>query len=47
MSPDLKPGVRFEWQYRVPERATVPNLFNDTPFCRARLMEKKAKAGLA
>ena len=34
MSPDLKPGVAFEWRYRVPERATVPNLFHDTAFCR-------------
>jgi fluoroacetyl-CoA thioesterase len=34
MSPDLKPGITFEWRYVVPERATVPNLFNDTPFCR-------------
>jgi fluoroacetyl-CoA thioesterase len=34
MSPDLKPGITFEWRYVVPARATVPNLFNDTPFCR-------------
>jgi fluoroacetyl-CoA thioesterase len=34
MSPDLKPGIRFEWTYVVPERATVPNLFHDTAFCR-------------
>ena len=34
MSPDLKPGIRFEWQYSVPERASVPNLYHDTPFCR-------------
>lgn len=34
MSPDLKPGITFEWTYVVPERATVPNLFNDTAFCR-------------
>lgn len=33
MSPDLKPGMRFDWQYRVPERATVPRLYHDTPFC--------------
>jgi fluoroacetyl-CoA thioesterase len=33
MSPDLKPGLRFEWSYTVPERATVPNLYHDTPFC--------------
>lgn len=34
MSPDLKPGITFEWNYVVPERATVPNLFHDTAFCR-------------
>jgi fluoroacetyl-CoA thioesterase len=34
MSPDLKPGITFEWRYLVPERATAPNLFHDTPFCR-------------
>lgn len=34
MSPDLKPGLTFEWQYLVPARATVPNLFHDTAFCR-------------
>ncbi|HEY0845640.1 MAG TPA: thioesterase family protein [Noviherbaspirillum sp.] len=33
MSPDLKPGVTFEWTYVVPERATVPNLYHDTDFC--------------
>jgi fluoroacetyl-CoA thioesterase len=33
MSPDLKPGITFEWTYTVPERATVPNLFHDTEFC--------------
>lgn len=34
MSPDLKPGITFEWTYVVPERATVPQLFHDTAFCR-------------
>jgi fluoroacetyl-CoA thioesterase len=34
VSPDLRPGIRFEWTYVVPERATVPNLFHDTAFCR-------------
>lgn len=34
MSPDLKPGITFEWTYLVPERATVPGLFLDTAFCR-------------
>ena len=33
MSPDLKPGVRFEWRYTVPPRATVPELYSDTAFC--------------
>jgi fluoroacetyl-CoA thioesterase len=33
MSPDLKPGVRFEWKYTVPPRATVPQLYHDTLFC--------------
>lgn len=34
MHPDLKPGLRFEWTYTIPLRATVPNLYHDTPFCR-------------
>lgn len=34
MSPDLQPGVTFEWRYTIPERATVPNLYHDTAFCR-------------
>ncbi|MGZ3237161.1 MAG: thioesterase family protein [Burkholderiaceae bacterium] len=34
MSPDLKPGIQFEWRYLVPARSTVPNLFHDTAFCR-------------
>jgi fluoroacetyl-CoA thioesterase len=33
MSPDLKPGITFEWTYTVPERSTVPKLYHDTPFC--------------
>ena len=33
MSPELRPGVRFEWSYVVPARATVPQLYHDTPFC--------------
>jgi fluoroacetyl-CoA thioesterase len=33
MSPDFKPGLRFAWQYVVPPRATVPQLYHDTPFC--------------
>jgi len=34
VSPELKPGVEFEWQYTVPVRATVPNLYEDIPGCR-------------
>jgi fluoroacetyl-CoA thioesterase len=34
MSPDLKPGITFDWQYVVPDRSTVPNLYYDTAFCR-------------
>ena len=34
MNPDLKPGHRFEWRYTVPARATVPQLYADTAFCR-------------
>ena len=29
MSPELKPGIRFEWQTVVPESAAVPALFGD------------------
>lgn len=35
MSPDLQPGVRFEWHYTVPARASVPNLYHDSAPCRA------------
>jgi fluoroacetyl-CoA thioesterase len=34
MSPELKPGLRFAWRYTVPARATVPQLYEDTAFCR-------------
>lgn len=34
MSPDLQPGFTFEWTTTVPARATVPNLYHDTAFCR-------------
>lgn len=34
MSPDFQPGIRFEWSYTVPARATVPQLYHDTAFCR-------------
>ena len=33
MSPTFQPGIRFEWRYTVPERATVPQLYHDTAFC--------------
>lgn len=34
MSPNLQAGLSFTWTYQVPERATVPQLYNDTWFCR-------------
>lgn len=34
MSPEFQPGICFEWRYTVPARATVPQLFHDTAFCR-------------
>lgn len=34
MSPDLKPGITFSWEYVVPARSTVPQLYHDTAFCR-------------
>ena len=34
MRSDLQPGLTFEWQYTVPPRATVPNLYHDTAICR-------------
>jgi fluoroacetyl-CoA thioesterase len=34
MSPELRPGVRFAWTYTIPARATVPQLYHDTAFCR-------------
>jgi len=33
MSPTFQPGIQFEWRYTIPERATVPKLYHDTPFC--------------
>ncbi len=30
----LVPGITFEWTYQVPPRATVPQLYQDTAFCR-------------
>jgi fluoroacetyl-CoA thioesterase len=34
MDAALQAGIRFEWTYVVPPRATVPQLYHDTPFCR-------------
>ncbi|MEO7493518.1 MAG: thioesterase family protein [Massilia sp.] len=34
MNPQLVPGLTFSWQYTVPPRATVPQLYEDTAFCR-------------
>jgi fluoroacetyl-CoA thioesterase len=33
MNQQLQPGICFEWTYTVPPRATVPQLYHDTPFC--------------
>lgn len=33
MSPQLAPGLEFSWQYTVPAKATVPNLYDDIPGC--------------
>ncbi|MBI3231201.1 MAG: thioesterase family protein [Burkholderiales bacterium] len=30
----LQAGLRFTWNYTIPERSTVPNLYHDTEFCR-------------
>lgn len=34
MRPELQVGMRFSWEYTIPERSTVPNLYHDTEFCR-------------
>ncbi len=34
MKAGLTAGLRFEWRYTVPARATVPQLYHDTAFCR-------------
>ncbi len=34
MRPDLIAGQRFSWHTTIPARATVPALYEDTPFCR-------------
>ena len=33
MNPSFQPGLRFDWRYTVPARATVPQLYHDTLFC--------------
>lgn len=33
MNPSFQPGLRFDWRYTVPARATVPQLYHDTSFC--------------
>jgi len=33
MNPSFQAGVRFDWRYTVPARATVPQLYHDTLFC--------------
>jgi hypothetical protein len=49
MSPELQPGLSFEWSYTVPTRATVPQLYHercvsDPARFDARLAQKMAKA---
>lgn len=34
MRAEIQLGHCFEWQYTIPARATVPELYHDTPFCR-------------
>lgn len=34
MRAEIQLGHCFEWRYTVPQRATVPALYHDTPFCR-------------
>jgi len=33
MNPSFQVGLRFDWRYTVPARATVPQLYHDTLFC--------------
>jgi fluoroacetyl-CoA thioesterase len=35
MKDELKPGMRFEFKYKVPEDKTVPHLFPDIPEAQA------------
>ena len=34
MRAEIQLGHCFEWQVTIPGRATVPELYHDTPFCR-------------
>lgn len=34
MRAEIQLGHCFEWHYTVPHRASVPELYHDTPFCR-------------
>jgi len=34
MRAEIQLGHCFEWRYTIPGRATVPELYHDTPFCR-------------
>lgn len=33
-SPELAAGLTFEWTYRVPKKAVVPELYDDVELCR-------------
>ncbi|MFC4522765.1 thioesterase family protein [Cupriavidus pinatubonensis] len=33
MSPELRPGLTFTWEYTVPPKATVPRLYDDIAMC--------------
>lgn len=33
-SPELVAGLTFEWTYRVPKKAVVPELYDDVELCR-------------
>lgn len=33
MNPSFQAGLRFDWRYTVPARATVPQLYHDTALC--------------
>ncbi|QYY31783.1 thioesterase family protein [Cupriavidus pinatubonensis] len=33
MSPELRPGLTFTWEYTIPPKATVPRLYDDIAMC--------------